>query len=551
MNIPILSTYESLGGASIAALRLCKGLLQLKQNAFMIVKQKQSRRPYVYSTNLKEPFYEVEEQIFKEIQYHEINMDRTEASNTLLSFPYPGYDLTHTPVITNSQVINLHWVAGFQSVESIAALLKLGKPIIWTLHDENPFTGGCHYTAGCKKYQTDCSDCPQLNENPYDIPNHVIKNKINLWENHNNLTIVTPSKWLATCAKKSRVFKNLRVEVIPNSLETDIFKPRVKVLAKKKMGLSPESLILLFGAATGNEKRKGFYKLMAAMKYCLQDKAFKKMAKNKQIRIFTFGPLQEDMERLRIKIKSLGYIKDNRKLASIYSAADIFVLPSLEDNLPNTVLEAMACGTPVISFKVGGIPDMIEDGISGYMASPYKSQELGNLILKLLFNENKRKHMNLNCRQLIEKNFKLQDQAEGYLNLYEQLLADQNKKTLKQSIESETTNKKSKDRKIYLTEWKSDVHKDFFNLYRTRALKLLRIHDILLIHLKRLPWFIKWFLIKIRWLYFRTKRLLFKIRLVYWKILKFILWPFWRIRGAYRRYKKWRNPDPEQSDRSD
>jgi glycosyltransferase involved in cell wall biosynthesis len=503
MNISILSTFDLFGGAAIAARRLCKGLLQLKQDAVMIVKEKQSSDPYIYKMQVTPPQYEVEKRIFQNIQYAEIDRDRTERSNTRFSFPYPGYDLSHTPVIANTEIINPHWVVGFQSVETIAALLKSGKPVVWTLHDENSYTGGCHYAAGCQKYREDCSDCLQLKDNPYQIPYHVLKNKINSWEHKNDLTIVTPSQWLAACAKKSRIFKDLKIEVIPNSLETDIFKPKAKALAKKEMGLAPQSLTLLFGAATGNEKRKGFYKLMAAVKYCLQDETFKHLAKKGEIKILTFGPPQEDLEQLEIEIKSLGYVNNNEQLADIYSAADIFVLPSLEDNLPNTVLEAMACGTPVIGFQVGGMPDMIQDGITGYMAPPFDSHKLGDLILKLLFDEDKRKQMKLNCRQLIEKKFKLQDQAEGYLDLFQQLSA--NRKTISPSETSEDIKLDNKGGEISLRQWKSDVHRDFFDLYRKWALQLL---------IKRKPLknnrfikFIKWPLKKARRIFRLLRRI--------------------------------------------
>lgn len=473
MNISILSTFDIFGGAAIAAMRLCKGLLRLKQDAVMIVKEKQSRHPYIYKVRVKAPPYEVEKRIFQDIQNVEIDRDRTERSNTRFSFPHPGYDLSHTPVIANSQIINPHWVVGFQSVETIAALLKLGKPVVWTLHDENPYTGGCHYSAGCQKYREDCLKCPQLKNNHYQIPFHVLKNKINLW-NH-NLTIVTPSQWLGECAKKSRIFRDIRVEVIPNSLETDIFKPKEKGLAKNEMKLDPQSFTLLFGAATGNEKRKGFFKLMEAMKYCLKNKEFKDLVKNKRVKILTFGPPQEDLEKLEIEIKSTGYIDDNEKLAAIYSAADIFILPSLEDNLPNTVLEAMACGTPVIAFEVGGIPDMIQDGYTGYMAPPFDSHKLGTLIIKLLFDEDKRKQMNLNCRQLIEKKFKLRDQAENYRALFNDLL--ENRKIISNWESEKTGHIVSKNGEIILDEWEPAVQKDFFDVYRKSGLNVFIKQD--------------------------------------------------------------------------
>ncbi len=479
MNISIFNTFDNQGGAAIAARRLCKGLIRLGQDAVMMVRNKTIRRPYIFKVSTKSPEYESEKKIFQQIQQREIDQNRTERSNTWFSLPYPGYDLSRAQIIANADIINLHWVAGFQSTETVSQLLKTGKPVVWTLHDENPYTGGCHYTAGCTKYREKCRDCLQLKDNQYQIPFHNLKNKINLWDS--NLTIVTPSQWLAQCAKKSRIFKDLRVEVIPNSLETDIFKPTAKHLAKKKMGMDVQAFTLLFGAFTDYEKRKGFSKLLDAVKYCLKDQTFKRMARNGRVNILTFGPPQQDLEELDIEIRCTGYVNDDRRLATIYSASDIFVLPSLEDNLPNTMLEAMACGTPVIGFEVGGIPDMVQNGVTGYTAPSFDSKKLGALIPKLLADEAGRNRMSQNCRRLIEEKFKLQDQAENYTALFRDLLT-------KKTPISQTGKRKAifpKNRKIILDKWESAVQKDFSEIYRKWALQVLVNQETQIQRLKR------------------------------------------------------------------
>jgi glycosyltransferase involved in cell wall biosynthesis len=474
MNISILNTLDSYSGAAIAAYRLLKGLRLLNHDVVMVVMHKQTKQPYIYPVSLPSPQAEIERKIFRNIRQKEIEENRTPLSNTRFSFPYPGYDLSDTEVIRRSDIINLHWVAEFQSVETIARLLETGKPVVWTLHDVNAFTGGCHYSAGCEKYTENCRDCPQLMDNHYQIPFHVLENKIDSW--WKNLTIVTPSRWLGECARQSRLFRNSRVEVVPNSLETDIFKPKKQKQARKEIKSNPQALTLLFGAATGNEKRKGFYKLLEAMKYCLQDTTFRNLAINGRIKVLTFGPPQEDLEKLAIKIKSLGYVHDNEHLAAIYSAADLFILPSLEDNLPNTVLEAMACGTPVIAFNIGGIPDMIENGVTGYMAPGFDTREMGAAILKLLFDEDKRKQMSLNCRQVIEQKFKLQDQAGLYLELFHDLLpGNGDRKTVREGdsgVHGACGNFAVKEEEILLTNYESKVHHDFLDLYRKWAFQV-------------------------------------------------------------------------------
>ncbi len=464
MKIAIISTYDNAGGAPLAAFRLHKGLRLLNHQSTMVVRFKNSDDPDIYTVYGKNWQMNMETEVFKTMEKLAIHQNRTELSNTSFSMPYPGFNLTKTDFIQSADVINLHWVSYFQSVETIAALLKLGKPVVWTLHDQNAFTGGCHYAAECPKYREDCRDCPQLNDNTAQIPFSILNNKALHWQD--NLTIVTPSHWLTECARQSRLFKNFRVETIPNSLETDIFTPTEKKAAKQALGIHPLQLTLLIGAHSSNEKRKGFSQLVEAIHYCLLDQKFKDLANQGGIKILTFGPPQEELTHLEIEIKSFGFIGDTKKLAAIYSAADLFILPSLEDNLPNTMLESMACGTPVISFAVGGMPDLIKEGITGSMAPCFDSQKLGQAILNLLFDDNKRKQMNRNCRHMIETNFKLQDQANHYLQLFNELLKGK-------SIGEKNERHKPARHEIILDEWEPVCPAGIFDLYRKSALTLL------------------------------------------------------------------------------
>jgi glycosyltransferase involved in cell wall biosynthesis len=296
-------------------------------------------------------------------------------SNTLLSLGYSGFNVAELESIIHSDIINLHWItSGFLSPLNIKNLLDLGKPIVWTLHDMWAFTGGCHYTAGCENYQNDCLNCPQLSEDIFKLPYHLLLEKIEYF-NHPNLTIVTPSQWLAKCAKKSQVFQNHRIEVIPYSLDTNIFQPIDKLEAKKNLNLNPDDIILLVGAVTGKEKRKGFLELINSLKLCQHNEQFSDLTKNNRLKICCFGEPKEALQELGITVISFGNVDEDKKLSLIYSAADIFILPSLEDNFPNTMLESMSCGTPVIAFDIGGIPDLIKNKVSGIII-PYNNIEL-------------------------------------------------------------------------------------------------------------------------------------------------------------------------------
>lgn len=419
MKIAVLSSFVVEGGAPIAAYRLHKGLRESGQDSHFIVKVKSVADPYIHPVVVPNLKRRLEEKAFFLLEKQVNRLMRTKLSNTYFSAPYPTLDLTGAELLKSADIINLHWISKFLSVESVAGILNMGKPVVWTLHDQNPFTGGCHYSAGCEKFLENCRDCPQLKNDDFQLPFRVLKKKIQLWKQ--NLTIVAPSRWLAGSARKSRVFRDFRIDVIPNSLETQLFKPTPKKQAKQELGLNPDAFSLLLGAFTGFEKRKGYAELLEALRFCLRDERFKKMNQDGLIEILAFGPPQDDLDRFFMEIRSFGYITDNAHLAKVYSAADGFLLPSREDNLPNTMLEAMACATPVLSFEVGGMPDMIENGQTGFMAPPFDSQKFGEKILKLAFVVD-RDQMGRSCRSLIEKKFKLQDQARNYLGLFQDLL---------------------------------------------------------------------------------------------------------------------------------
>jgi len=341
-------------------------------------------------------------------------------SNTIFSFAYPGYDLSISPLAAEADIINIHWVARYQSPWTLNKLLCLGKPVIWTLHDMWPFTGGCHYSGGCEKYREDCTDCPQLKEDGFGLPAAILKDKENLFKGK-DLTIVAPSRWMAGCAAKSWLFKDLRIEVIPNSLETDVFSPKEKAVARKELGLDPEAVMLLFGGENASEERKGFKELVGAVKYCFEDPRFQELIRTKKALAICFGRPSGELHDADIPFVSLGYLDSDEKISTVYSAADLFILPSLEDNFPNTMLEAMSCGTPVVAFQVGGIPDVVEDRVTGQLVPLGDVRQMAEAILVLALNPELRSAMGEQCRQVMQEKFSLELQAERYLALYREL----------------------------------------------------------------------------------------------------------------------------------
>jgi glycosyltransferase involved in cell wall biosynthesis len=406
----------------------------------MLVRHKDSNDDSVFCISPEKSVDNHNEDFFqsKLIQEYYINSHRTDMSNTSFSFSYPGHDISVLPMVQAADIINLHWVANYQSPLTLRKLFALGKPVVWTLHDQWAFTGGCHYSAGCEEYRHGCAACPQLADDPFDLPAAVLKDKLELFKEA-DLTIVTPSRWLADCARQSRLFKDLRIEVIPNSLETDIFKPHQKTKTKESLGLSSETVTILFGAEYGTEKRKGFHEMVAAIKYCMEEPEFQKLIKEERIKILSFGYPSGEVDEIGIPVMSLGYINSDEEVSRAYAAADVFIQSSLEDNLPNTMLEAMGCGTPVVAFNVGGMPDVIVNGRTGRLVPLADTHQMGEAILSLVFDHEQRKAMGQECRKKIREEFNLGVQTKRYVGLYEGLCEESGT-----SVQVRADNSKSK-----------------------------------------------------------------------------------------------------------
>lgn len=281
-----------------------------------------------------------------------------------------GTNLKHNPAIKEADVIVLHWVNSFVSAKSVRQLASLGKPILWVMHDMWPFTGGCHYDLYCERYKEGCGQCPMLKrQRKEDITSFNLENKKKLYCSE-NITFVAISKWEQACGLASIPLREMQIAWIPNPLNTEIFSPVLEIQdIKGPYGISREKQIILFGADKATENTtKGFKYLVGALKQ-LDGTKYSAVC-------FGRAPEKDRIKLPNIEIIYLDSITDEKELAKWYSVADVFVAPSVQEAFGYTVCEALACGTPVVTFAIGGMLDQIVHCENGYLAELYNVEEL-------------------------------------------------------------------------------------------------------------------------------------------------------------------------------
>ena len=314
--------------------------------------------------------------------------------------------------IHDADIINLHWVAGVVDYSRLSHIFK-GKQTVLTLHAMNDFTGGCHNAYDCRSYTTECCHCPQLGPHPFDHARHIFYQKL-YGIQELEITAVSPSRWLAGCAAQSRILSGRRVLCIPNGIPSETFRPLESSAARDYFGIAPDRFIILFGAFDATNERKGGALLAAALGQL-------PVTVLDRITLVGFGASSETLvTSFPCDVKGLGPVCNEDNLALIYSMADLFALPSMADNLPNSILEALACGTPVLAFRVGGIPEIVEHRQNGYLATPFNTGELAAGIVWCM--ENHKQLAGEPCTATIRYGYTDRIQALRYISLYQSLL---------------------------------------------------------------------------------------------------------------------------------
>jgi len=310
-------------------------------------------------------------------------------------------------------LIHLQWICN--DWMNIATLGRFSEPIVFTCHDMWPFTGGCHYSGACDRYRGQCGRCPLLHsEREDDISRRVWQRKAKALRGR-NLTVVCPSRWIASCARSSSLLGGAHIEVIPNGLSLQSFRPLDRRKAREMLGLPADKRLILFGA-WGNSRRKGLHLLVDALGRLRAEGRQDRL----ELVIFGFHKPTEPSDH-GFNTHYLGLLHDPVSLAMAYASADVFAIPSIEDNLPNTAIEAIACGTPCVAFRTGGLPDIIEHRENGYLAEPYDPADLAHGLAWVLDDEGRRQSLGRRARQKAEDEFSDDLCAKRYVELYREL----------------------------------------------------------------------------------------------------------------------------------
>lgn len=412
MRILHLSTTDIKGGAARATYRLHQGLHKLDAQSYIYVQSRLGDDPYTVGP------LSLSERVWGKLK------SRLDKAPLALypdreQLPYsvqwvPG-DIRGRIREFDPDIVHLHWIcAGYISIEAIA---RLKSPLIWTLHDMWPFTGGCHYDQGCGRYAEACGKCPLLHSDmEHDLSRWIWWRKHKAWQQL-DLTLVAPSRWLASCAQRSSLFRDSRIEVIPNGMNVRRFKPVEKSVARETLNLPQHTSLVLFGAMDPKSPLKGYELLHSALKHlegavCADDLA-----------IAIFGNTRsESTPDWWFDTHYLGYFSDDPSLALVYSAADVMVVPSRQEAFGQTASEALACGTPVVAFDAAGLKDIVDHQQNGYLAEPFKTEDLAHGIQWVLERDERRRILSQNARQKAVREFDQELQAQRYLQLYEHVL---------------------------------------------------------------------------------------------------------------------------------
>ena len=426
MRILHLSATDVAGGAARATYRLHTGLKRLGHDSRMLVGKRWSEDETVEGLI---PAKDLVSRIKRKLRRKKIEADFAKYLPTRPAGLEPFSDdrtehgdsiLRQLNKLLPADVINLHWVAGFLDHESFFTHVPKNVPLVWRLADMAPCTGGCHYDEGCGKFENRCGACPQLGSNDDDdLSRQVWQRKYDSLRRHGKVNLVATSNWIAQQSRRSSLLRDFPVSVIPNGLDTSDFAPRDRRFARDTLGVPQDARVVLFAAESLAVKRKGFGLLLDALAGLQNEPNLLLLSVGS-----TKTAIQSPVPQL-----NLGRINIDRYLSLAYSAADVFVIPSVQESFGQTVSESLACGTPVIGFATGGMLDMVRPGETGQLVPVGDVQALREAIRSMLAIPNVRERYSARCREIAVNEYSIEAQASSYVRLYQSLVMGGSKMT--------------------------------------------------------------------------------------------------------------------------
>ncbi|OYW75832.1 MAG: hypothetical protein B7Z37_11610 [Verrucomicrobia bacterium 12-59-8] len=399
MKITHLNTLAG-GGAANAAIRLHQGLLAAGVDSLFVRAKNGRLDPGVHEIpQPAKPREFLVRCLRKWRRWRDERSIRGRKFSTYLSDPLAAFTPQDLDGLRAPDVFNLHWTSGFLDWASMLPWMAAQAPLVWTLHDMNPFLGIWHYLPEAADWT------PALrrrDERARDVKKRVLDALPK-----DRLTVVGPSKWMCEEAGKSELMRRFDIRHIPYGVDTDVFQPFGKSVARQALGLPQDVPVVGFAADYLPDPRKGGRSVFEALS-AMQTPGVVPL-------LVGSSPSAHP---LPARAVHLGRVESSRVMALFYNAIDLFVCPSLQDNLPNTVLESLACGTPVVAFNTGGIPDMVRPGITGWLVQPGSATGLAHALDAAFSVPLMLKQMNVQCRDVAVREYALAVQAASYSALY-------------------------------------------------------------------------------------------------------------------------------------
>jgi glycosyltransferase involved in cell wall biosynthesis len=416
INVLLINTFEKYGGAARAANRIYMGLQSIGIDSKMLVISKETCDKNVIEVSTLSKKNNLFRILLNKFNDKKIKRSwgRYKNKTNVFVSDIEKSSLKNAIGKLNPDIFHLVWVSsGFVNFQEFK---HVNKPILWTMEDCFPFTGVCHYFEQCDKYRTECGSCPILKSNKKeDLSYKVFRQKAARYKTL-DLYIVSPSKWLAEKAKESKLLCNRPVYVIPNCLDTNVFSPVQKNVAKEVLKLDGTKKTILFGAIFATiDERKGFTYLESALEK-LQS-AFKQ----DEIELLIFGASNYSQKKHYFRTLYLGQVNDDLLLKIAYSAADVMVVPSIQEAFGQTATEAISCATPVVAFDGTGLSDIVDHKVNGYLAKPFEAEDLA-LGMKWCLENNSNLELSVSARAKAVKVFDSEVVAQQYKDLYTSIL---------------------------------------------------------------------------------------------------------------------------------